>query len=212
MTRQLSQAEFVARDAAPEGVRSYHFDRGGDAATADVRVMWAAGKPGSTGGAVDVALRTDDALVVTDIDGASSTYEPYRGVVHLTVTGSPVYVEGAVQDVDDGFLVSIDAPAQTSVGADIPVTFTVTDDGARGSTPVQFRVDDERRPVVVVARPGVAASKETVAAGGHAPGTRTVVAELSIRGVHAGRLASRGVPSTVLLTLDVTCTRLETRN
>jgi len=187
MTRKLSHADFRARDAAPDGVRSYHF--AGDEDTADdVRVMWAPGEPGQTGGQQDVVLRTDSRLVVTDMDGAESTYEPYRGFVHLTLTGSPVYVEGDVESVDDGFGVTMDGPDKVAVGSEIPLTLTVHGRGGPAAEAVRFRIDDERAPVVVVSRQGQTASKDaTVTA--HEPGLRTVIAEISIRGSSAGRLA-----------------------
>lgn len=187
MTRQLSHADFQAQDASPDGVRSYHFRRADDAAS-DVRVMWAPGPPGRSGGQQDVALRTDSALAVTDMDGAESFYHPHRGFVHLTLTGSPLYVEGDVQRVDDGFGVSMQGPDTADVGSDIPLTLAVESRGGRAAEPVRFRVDD-RPPVVLVSRGGGAASRDVTAAGGVEPGVRTVVAEISIRGVTAGRLA-----------------------
>jgi len=189
MTRQLSGAEFTARDAAPDGVRSYAFSHDDGR---DVRVMWT---PEGTG---QVSLRTDSDVVVTRMDGQNRTLSPYQGLVHLSLGEEPLYVAGEVDAVEAGSLVSLTAPENAPAGSDITVTAFVDGRGQKRATPAFVTVEGDR--LKVVATPRRTAQDQTVVAAGEGIDTspveaqpevrtRTVLGELRIAGRDAGWLA-----------------------
>ncbi|MBB6673447.1 OmpL47-type beta-barrel domain-containing protein [Cohnella nanjingensis] len=90
MTRALTGAQFVARDATASTIRSYAFQKDG----ASIRAIWAVGSK-------QVKLRTDEPVALTDMMGNTTALTPLDGYVYVSLTGEPLYVAGDVQAVEE---------------------------------------------------------------------------------------------------------------
>lgn len=180
LTRQLAGARYTGQDSGlPDGVNSYIF-RDGSSTT---RVTWSPGKR------QDVALTVSGAVQLTDLVGRSLRYEPADGKVYASLGDDAVYVSGTVTGITAGAPVGLSAqPA--AVGDDIPVTLTV--DATGSTTPVSaiFDLIGKSNPIPVQAPAGKRAEQTVTVAGAEAVGTRTVIADVSIGGRRAARLAS----------------------
>ncbi|MDQ1912676.1 DNRLRE domain-containing protein [Paenibacillus sp. GD4] len=97
MTRQLTGAEYVAKDTTQEGVYSYSFRKD----NSDIRVAWSISPQA-------MAIATTQPLEITDIMGNTKVYEPLHGKVYVTLNGEPVYIKGTIQGMvpDDTFIVT----------------------------------------------------------------------------------------------------------
>lgn len=180
LTRQLSGADWVQRDPAPNGVYSHEFARPDGES---VRVLW------GIGARQDVTLRTAEPLVVTSIDGQERTLHPHEGVVHLTAGSDPVYVAGPVQEVSGPGSMSLTTPGPVTRGEPLTATFTLESTGRPGATAAQVTVEGTRRTVVV--RPGDdSVQAEFVVPTDSATERRTVTAEVRVRGKLVGWLAA----------------------
>lgn len=179
LTRQVSGAEFTARDAAPVGVHSYAF-AGADGV--DLRVLW------GIGARQHVTLRADEPLVVTSIDGEERTLHPYQGFVHLTAGSDPVYVAGDVQAVQGPGMFALSTPGSVTEGEPLTATFTVDGTEEPRATPAQVTVEGQRE--MVVARPGSTATRDFTVTTDGAAERRTVTAEVKVRGKLVGWLAA----------------------
>ncbi len=89
--RQLYGCTFQSRfPGTASSTYALRFDRG----STRINVMWAATP-------VSVTIRTSSSLLVTDMMGQSRKVWPVNGVVTLTLTRNPQYVQGAVTSVAD---------------------------------------------------------------------------------------------------------------
>ena len=91
MARKIQDKPFSAIDATSSGVHSYVFG----ASESSTRVMWAPDVPAL------VDVKSPKSITVTDIFGVPTSHKPVDGVVRLELTGSPVYVEGAITGIAD---------------------------------------------------------------------------------------------------------------
>lgn len=189
MTRQLSNADFSAKDSAPNGTRSYAFahDDG-----REVRVMWA------PEGQQQVSLRTNSELIVTRMDGQTRTLRPYDGLVHLSLGEEPLYVNGEVDAVQPGELISLTGPTNVATGHYLEVTARLDGTLERRATAAFVEIEGER--MKLVATPGGIAEARTEVPGGvgidtrplsagSPERTRTVLGEFTIAGRDSGWLA-----------------------
>lgn len=113
MTRELSGAEYIARDALDEGLYSYKFAKNGQ----DVRVMWSLAPQ-------TIAVDADQPVEIIDMMGNSSFYTPLGGKVYLTLTSDPIYLKGTLSAIgkDASFLVSaVDTVVGEAVHAELQV-------------------------------------------------------------------------------------------
>lgn len=97
LTRELTGAQYVARDDTTAAVRSYRFQKDGT----QIRAMWAVAPK-------QVKLRTDEPIVLTDMMGNAESMTPFEGYVYVSLTGEPLYVTGNIQSVEesDAFVLS----------------------------------------------------------------------------------------------------------
>lgn len=179
MTRQLSGADWVQRDPAPNGVNSHEFSRPDGES---VRVLWA------TGPRQGVTLRTEQPVAVSSIDGQQRTLHPYQGRVHLTAGSDPMYVVGQVQAVQGPTMFSLSTPSEVSEGELLSATFTVDGTDQSRATPAKVSVEGEQR--TVVATPGSIEQWEFTVPTEGAAERRTVTAEVRVRGHLVGWLAA----------------------
>ncbi len=106
LARQLTGAHFREKEATPDPIYSYLFERDGE----PLRVMWVASRGGQDSGAVAFNLRAREPLTVTDMVGKVRRLEPQGGDVRLGLSASPIYVRGQVEDsgpASEGFLESL---------------------------------------------------------------------------------------------------------
>lgn len=89
LANQIGGQEFTAKDGVAEGTYSYVFGAGKDA----TRIMWTT-SPEAT---VQIAAKKD--VTVTDVLGHVQTLKPVAGFVSLPLSGSPIYLTGAVTSV-----------------------------------------------------------------------------------------------------------------
>jgi hypothetical protein len=89
MTRQLTGKPYIKQVTVGDGIYNYVFGKG----NMQMQVLWSI-QPKT------LALKTDKALVITDIMGKASTLTPGKdGYAYLAVTENPVYVSGSVTTV-----------------------------------------------------------------------------------------------------------------
>jgi len=114
MARQLTGARFVGRDATDPAIRSYQFDRAGRT----VRVMWSS-QPQN--------VVVDGSFYVTDMMGQEYSVESVGRGVHLTLSESPIYVDGLVQSItlDKSFAMQVAAEAAVGEPLSMHLAFPV---------------------------------------------------------------------------------------
>ena len=89
MTRQLSDARFVRREATLKDVYSLLFQRPGNGVPQDVRVLWALTP-------VTLNVKTNAPLTVVNMMGEKSALQPVGGTVQLALTDAPLYLQGPI--------------------------------------------------------------------------------------------------------------------
>ena len=103
LARQLSGARFKEKEATPDPIYSYLFEKGGE----ELRVMWVASRGKQQSGTVEFDLRAEGPLVVTDMFGKTHRLALQGRSVHPALSANPVYVKGQVRDMgstSEGFL------------------------------------------------------------------------------------------------------------
>jgi hypothetical protein len=95
MTRQLSETRFLEKHTNP--VNEYVFEASDGTPR---RVVWSSER-------TTVTVQTADPVSVTDLMGNTRTLEPVDGEVYLTVGPDPLYLSGAIDDVESGSPVGI---------------------------------------------------------------------------------------------------------
>ncbi|WP_427885539.1 sugar-binding protein [Kribbella sp. GL6] len=192
MNRQLAGTTYDRRETAvPAGVRSYVFR---DAA-AETRVMW------STTGRQDVTLTTAGAVQITDMMGRSRSYQPDESRVFVSLGGDPVFVSGTISAVIAGSTIAIEAGA-VAIGDSVPITLRVDATGSSTPVPASFCIIGSTAPETLTAAAGTVALRTVSVPGLDQVGTRTVIADVKLRGRRAARIAA-DVPVLVPLTVQV---------
>jgi hypothetical protein len=179
MTRQLAHKPFVAKDAAPEGARSYVFGEGQDA----VRVMWA------PDGQQNVTIAASGPIEITDIMGASDTYFPVDGHVYVTLSGDPMYVKGPVDGIAEGAPLTLSGPVG-NIESDETIKLTIgfNPNGGQRNIPTKWDISGAGEPVTMTAKGGMAVEQTVVLPANQRPGLRTIEADVRIQGNLAGKL------------------------
>jgi hypothetical protein len=90
LTRQLTGAAPVSQNEA-DGIYHYTFHKNNE----DIHVLWSLTQQ-------NVTLSAQAPLTVTDMMGRTNSYTPIDGEVYLTLTGEPLFIQGAVTDVAEG--------------------------------------------------------------------------------------------------------------
>ncbi|WP_128658059.1 S-layer homology domain-containing protein [Paenibacillus sp. 598K] len=132
LTRALTGADFVEAEEIGAGIYSYLFERGSE----QIRVMW------SPGGAY-VTLDTDTAASVTDVVGRDTTLTPYEGQVAVKLTEYPVFVRGAIDEIETGGPFAITSAEQSISGEDIALTLVVDNSSSAQPLTAQFVIRGE---------------------------------------------------------------------
>jgi hypothetical protein len=87
LTRQLTGAKPVSHNIAG-GIYQYIFDKN----NAKINVLWSLVKK-------NVTLNTQTPLIVTDMMGRKITYKPLQEKVNMTLTGEPLFIQGAIGSI-----------------------------------------------------------------------------------------------------------------
>ncbi len=86
MARQLANETFETAQNQNNGVYDEVFSQNG---SDNLRVLW------TTAGSTNITLSASSALTVVSMMGTSQTVQPVNGQVTLTLSGNPIYVQGA---------------------------------------------------------------------------------------------------------------------
>ncbi|MGW6278622.1 carbohydrate binding domain-containing protein [Kribbella sp. NPDC055071] len=125
--RTLSGRSLRGQDVTG-AVRQYSFS-GPDG---DVAVVW------STDPRTAVALPTDRPIDVVDLTGGSTRLTPLDGKVHLTLTGSPVYVRTTAKVVPNGRFDATAPPLVRTADKTVTLTYVVDNTGGADSVDAVF--------------------------------------------------------------------------
>ncbi|TXK78374.1 sugar-binding protein [Paenibacillus sp. N3.4] len=113
MARQLLNFSFVRKEEVGQGINSYLFAKGSDAA----RLIWAQEAP-------TIALSTNQSVRVVDMMGKEDVIQPLAGKVYLTVSESPVYVMGVVDQITPTGFVGLFVSSESEPGT-VDLAFTL---------------------------------------------------------------------------------------
>ncbi len=177
MTRQLAGKSFVKAESICEDVYGYLFDGTGG----PVRVLWST-KP------MQVKIKTNSPIAITDMMGRTDTYSPLNGYVYLSLSGSPVYVQGKVSQISEGgkFVLT----GKTSAPG-TPVRLELTVDNTeppRGRIQAELQVEGSVYPIDVM--PHGTKKIPFEVEGRDTPQTRTVTAYVVRNGQKVARLTA----------------------
>ncbi|MGG1556081.1 DUF7594 domain-containing protein [Paenibacillus ferrarius] len=86
MTRELTGADYVQKEATPDGIYSYAFRKDGT----DLHIAWSL-SPQS------MVIQASGPVDITDLMGNTQTYTPLDGKVYITLSGEPVYIKGTIE-------------------------------------------------------------------------------------------------------------------
>jgi hypothetical protein len=175
LTRQLTGATFRNAESTGTGVHDLVFTRRDET----VRTLWA-DTP------TVVSVHSTEPLTVTDLYGAAQTYTPdSTGVVTLSLTGDPIYVSGPATAVTSGARYALTA-ASGFVGDPLQAVWTVDNTGSRQRADVTLALGGHTYRQTVPA--GQTGSLTINLPAPTAPGTRSLIAEVSVKHSRVGRL------------------------
>jgi Polysaccharide lyase family 4, domain III/Carbohydrate binding domain len=168
------------------GIRAYRF-AGPD--HDDTAVLW------STDPRDAVAIPTSTPITLVDVTGTPTTLTPYQGAVHLTLTGTPVYLRGPglasrtnLVQANSGIDVSAPALTRTSDGT---VELTYILDNTAGSQPVTLTYTTADTPTRVRAAAGATAQvAAAIPVSALQAGQNTLITSVSDGSALVGRLVS----------------------
>ncbi|RXZ80298.1 hypothetical protein EBB07_19230 [Paenibacillaceae bacterium] len=158
LAHQLTQAQYDSRDAAPESVYSYVFNKGSE----QLRVLWSEES-------IDLSLLAAGPVTVTDYMGNSTVLTPYNGQVVLTVSEEPVYVTGVVTAIAEQPLVYLSGEDTAITGEDIVVDLVV-DNTTTAALTATFELADQQ--VAVQAAPSSMAYETVLMPNNNQPAQR----------------------------------------
>lgn len=174
MTRQLTGADYINKEDIGDGIYSYVF-RSGDTNT---RVIWSTETK-------NIKVKAKDPVQVIDMMGVEETlYPSLGGYVYLTVSGSPVYIQGDVDEISEGSIFSLTAAAVVT-GEPIPVTLTVDNTLAE---PISARIDIEGISQSFDVEPGNADQILIMVPTGDTSATRTIRGVITRDGLAIAKL------------------------
>jgi len=96
MTRELTNAAFVEEESYGGSIKSFLFDRNGEA----LRAVWAVED-------TNVVISTNEPLLITDLTGHSEQFVPHNGKIYLTLNGEILYVKGNMNGITEDNTFSI---------------------------------------------------------------------------------------------------------
>jgi len=96
MTRELTNAAFVEEESYGGSIKSFLFDRNGEA----LRAVWAVED-------TNVTILTNEPLLITDLTGHSEQFVPHNGKIYLTLNGEILYVKGNMSGISEDNTFSI---------------------------------------------------------------------------------------------------------
>ncbi|MEW9699925.1 sugar-binding protein [Paenibacillus sp. SI8] len=174
MTRQLANAQFVQKESAIGSLYCYLFNQ----VSGQLRVMWSKEL-------INVSISVTNPIVMTDMMGNSTTYEPYNGQVILSISGEPIYVEGNIANVSISTVVSMQADLSVVSGEDITVELTAVN---TTTSPINFYFDIQGTSYEVSTSAGASASKSILIPSGSAIDSTRIVSNVRINNSLVGRL------------------------
>ncbi len=198
LTRTIADKPFLREEAPATGVHDVVLDAG---AGRELHAAWAAAGAGASA----LAFTATGDVTVTDLYGIEHVLTPGNdGAVHVAVGPEPVYVSGAITDVEVSTTYALSAEAG-AVGSPVAATWQVDNsDGRRvlnvaletGEQDVRARVKPHEQATVEVRLPAAAVAGERVWSATVRSGradvayltARTNVAEaITLTGAHAER-------------------------
>ncbi|RAU98169.1 S-layer homology domain-containing protein [Paenibacillus sp. YN15] len=173
MTRQLTGASFVEKEDRGSAVYSYKFTRNQE----ELRVLW-------TLAPENVTIKAAGPLDITDYMGNTATYVPVNGEIYMTLSEEPIYVQGAVQDIVKGGILSLSADAPI-LGDPVSVQVSV-----QNTTDASLQVAVEVNGVAgaYTAEARQQAVKEILLPVMEETGALNIIAHVKINGKLAGRV------------------------
>jgi len=90
MTRELTNAAYVEEESYGGSIKSFLFDRNGEA----LRAVWAVED-------TNVTISTNEPLLITDLTGHSEQFVPHNGKIYLTLNGEILYVKGNMSGITE---------------------------------------------------------------------------------------------------------------
>lgn len=175
LTRVMEDASYAETEQDGD-VSSYLFDKN----DSPLRVMWAK-EP------TVMSLATTSPLVITDVMGHEQILEPTNGEVIYTLTNYPIYVEGAITDIQENETYSMSA-SDASIGEQVEVTFQLDNTGS--NSPLTAEIRFLGQSYELTAEAGHIAQRIVYAPGYDAERTLTLTAEVFVNGHKAAVLAS----------------------
>ncbi|GAB3689537.1 hypothetical protein GCM10028857_25000 [Salinarchaeum chitinilyticum] len=178
MTRQLADREFEASYSDP--VERYTFADGEQ----ETNVLWNEAR-------TDVTIQTDEPLTLTTMTGAEQTLTPVDGEVYLTAGPDPLYLDGAIDEIEAGAPVDLQSSVQSGSAAG---QLTATYENG-GSTERTLTHDVAGDSVSLTAESGATASSTMAVPDAYGDQAAVAVDTVRIDGQVVGRLeAPVGVP------------------
>lgn len=175
MTRQLTGKAFSHREPIGEGIHSYLFE----GAVGAARVVWSTEPK-------QAKIETDAPVKVTDLMGTEDTLYPLNGYVYLTLTESPVYIEGAIGSISEGSKFALTG-SLSATGAPLAVSLAVDNsEPPRGRIQAQLSVEGAVYDIDVM--PHETAVLDFTVPGRDTPQTKTVTGYIVRNGNKVGKL------------------------
>jgi hypothetical protein len=178
VTRQLSGAKFVRREKTQGWIRSYLFRKGEE----DIRVLWGT-RPGT------VTIKANSPLTLTDMMGERELLYPKDGEAYLTLSGSPLYVQGRIDEIIAGGKISVTGETEVATGDEIPVKFLFDNSLSAKSFSGELEVEGKQ---LLFGAKGGGKSAETVSVPAERAGERNIIYRVKVD----NRLIGKGVLTT----------------
>lgn len=179
MTRALTGAQFKQQEQVGDAIHSYVFEKD----RTDVRAIW------SASGTKQITVKSAKPVVVTDLVGNAKTYSPDRAnLIALTITDTPIYVQGNLIDVQEGSKYSL-VSGDAFVNGDISLTLNV-DNTAPPRAPIDAELEIGGMSFPISAGPGEQVEIPIVIPGQGAGGSKQWIGDIVVGGHPVGRLVT----------------------
>ncbi|WP_161952919.1 sugar-binding protein [Paenibacillus sp. EZ-K15] len=135
MARELTNAAFVEEETYGGDIKSYLFDQDGKA----LRAVWAVED-------TNVAVLTNEPLLITDITGHSEQFVPHNGKIYLTLNGEILYIKGNLSGIVEDHTFSITGE-ETFIGDEAGFTVQLFNQDSVGEFKVDLEAEGVSQPI-----------------------------------------------------------------